>query len=226
MSIITLTTDYGNKDYFVSSLKAKLISNIDITNIVDISHEISPFNLTEAGYVLEGAFNNFPKGTIHLVMVGSSPQEGGEYICLKSNGQYFLGTNNGLITSVLREEKITGARTLDIRGINSDDEKEILADYGGKEDALIKKAKTKDEKALDALADLRNLEMQKTKDLRELNRKTEDFDDALDQSIEDIEALFDKKDRKAFDKAIEAENEIQKKLREAHTKAVDKLKKD
>ena len=63
MSIITLTTDYGNKDYFVSSLKAKLISNINITNIVDISHEISPFNLTEAGYVLEGAFNNFPKGT-------------------------------------------------------------------------------------------------------------------------------------------------------------------
>ena len=71
MSIITLTTDYGNKDYFVSSLKAKLISNIDITNIVDISHEISPFNLTEAGYVLEGAFNNFPKGTIHILSVDS-----------------------------------------------------------------------------------------------------------------------------------------------------------
>jgi len=106
------------------------------------------------------------------------------------------------------------------------DEKDILADYGGKEDALIKKAKTKDEKALDALADLRNLQMQKSKDLRELGRKTEDFDDALDQSIEDIEALFDKKDRKAFDKAIEAEDEIQTKLSEAHTKAVDKLKKD
>ena len=106
------------------------------------------------------------------------------------------------------------------------DEKDILADYGGKEDALIKKAKTKDEKALDALADLRNLQMQKSKDLRELGRKTEDFDDALDQSIEDIEALFDEKDRKAFDKAIEAENEIQTKLREAHTKAVGKLKKN
>ena len=59
------------------------------------------------------------------------------------------------------------------------DEKEILADYGGKEASLIKKAKTKDEKALDALADLRNLEMQRTKDLRELDRKTEDFDKAL-----------------------------------------------
>ena len=44
MAIITLTTDYGNKDYSVSSLKAKLISNIDNIKIVDISHDISPFN--------------------------------------------------------------------------------------------------------------------------------------------------------------------------------------
>ena len=61
MAIITLTTDYGNKDYYVSSLKAKLISNIENVNIVDISHNISPFNLAEAGYVLQGAFEEFPK---------------------------------------------------------------------------------------------------------------------------------------------------------------------
>ena len=52
MSIITLTTDYGNKDYFVSSLKAKIVSEIDSAEIIDISHNISPFNLTESGYIL------------------------------------------------------------------------------------------------------------------------------------------------------------------------------
>ena len=51
MSIITLTTDYGNKDYFVSSLKAKIVSEIESGEIIDISHNISPFNLTEAGYI-------------------------------------------------------------------------------------------------------------------------------------------------------------------------------
>ena len=40
MSIITLTTDYGNKDYFVSSLKAKIVSEIDSVEIIDISHNI------------------------------------------------------------------------------------------------------------------------------------------------------------------------------------------
>ena len=53
------------------ALKAKLISNIDNIKIVDISHDISPFNLSEAGYVLEGAFRDFPKGTIHILSVDS-----------------------------------------------------------------------------------------------------------------------------------------------------------
>ena len=106
------------------------------------------------------------------------------------------------------------------------DEKEILADYGGKEDALIKKAKTKDEKALDALADLRNLQMQRSKDLSELGRKTEDFDRALGNSISDIESINEAKDLKAWTKAIAAENKIQSDLGEAHGKAVGKLKKD
>ena len=106
------------------------------------------------------------------------------------------------------------------------DEKEILADYGGKEETLIKKAKTKDEKALDALADLRNLQMQKSKDLRELGRKTEDFDNALSRSISDINRINEAKDLKAWTKAIAAEDKIQDDLGEAHEKAEGKLKKD
>ena len=117
----------------------------------------------------------------------------------------------------------------DVLAVETDfaaDKKEILADYGGKEETLMKKAKTKDEKALDALADLRNLEMKYNQDLRELKRETEDFDEALEQSIDDINELNEEKDLKAFTKAIEAEDDIQAKLLEAHNKAVEKLKKD
>ncbi|MDB2408626.1 hypothetical protein N9W09_02440 [Crocinitomicaceae bacterium] len=106
------------------------------------------------------------------------------------------------------------------------DEKEILADYGGKEASLIKKAKTKDEKALDALADLRNLQMQKSKDLDELERKTEDFDNALKESISDIKKINEAKDLTKWTEAIAAEDKIQGDLETAHTTAVGKLKKD
>ena len=56
MSIITLTTDYGNKDYSVSELKAKIYNEISDVRIVDVSHNISPFNLTEAAYIIKSAY--------------------------------------------------------------------------------------------------------------------------------------------------------------------------
>ena len=105
-------------------------------------------------------------------------------------------------------------------------QKEILADYGGKESTLMKKAKTKDEKALDALADLRNLELGKRRDMDALSRKYEDSHRALSQSIRDINQLNDSKDLKDWSKSIEAEEKIQSDLADKHYKAVDKLRKD
>ena len=105
-------------------------------------------------------------------------------------------------------------------------QKEILADFGGKESTLMNKAKTKDEKALDALADLRNLELGKRRDMDALSRKYEDSHRALSQSIRDINQLNDSKDLKDWNKAIEAEEKIQSDLADKHYKAVDKLRKD
>jgi len=105
MSIITLTTDYGNKDYFVSSLKAKLISDINEINIIDISHKISPFNLSEAGYVLEGAFNNFPRGTIHILSVDSELTPENKHIAIMYDGCYFIGADNGVFSLIFKDKK-------------------------------------------------------------------------------------------------------------------------
>ncbi len=105
MSIITLTTDYGNKDYYVSSLKAKLISNIENVNIVDISHDISPFNLAEAGYVLQGAFEEFPKGTIHILSVDSELTPENKHVVIKYNNCFFVGADNGVFSLIFRDTR-------------------------------------------------------------------------------------------------------------------------
>ena len=105
-------------------------------------------------------------------------------------------------------------------------QKEILADYGGEESTLMKKAKTKDEKALDALADLRNLEISKYSEIEALGRKQEEIRRVLRASISDIRQLNDVKDLKTWNEAIEAEEETQRNLRDKHYKAVDKLRKD
>jgi len=105
MSIITLTTDYGSKDYYVSSLKAKLISNIENVNIVDISHDISPFNLAEAGYVLQGAFEEFPKGTIHILSVDSELTPENKHVVIKYNNCFFIGADNGVFSLIFRDTR-------------------------------------------------------------------------------------------------------------------------
>ena len=103
MSIITLTTDYGNKDYFVSSLKAKIVSEIESGEIIDISHNISPFNLTEAGYILEGAYREFPKGTIHLLCVDSELTPENKHIVIKYEDSFFIGADNGVFSLIFKD---------------------------------------------------------------------------------------------------------------------------
>jgi len=56
MSIITLTTDFGIKDHFVGAVKGTIYSELPNAKIVDITHQISPFNITETAYILRNAY--------------------------------------------------------------------------------------------------------------------------------------------------------------------------
>ena len=69
MSIITLTSDLGNKDYYLPSLKANILSQIDNVNIVDISHEIDHFNILQGAFVLKNCYKDFPRDTVHIIAI-------------------------------------------------------------------------------------------------------------------------------------------------------------
>ena len=105
MSIITLTTDYGNKDYSVSELKAKIYNEISDVRIVDISHNISPFNLTEAAYIIRSAYKHFPKGSIHIIGVESDLTPENAHIAMKFDDNYFIGANNGVFSMIIDDFK-------------------------------------------------------------------------------------------------------------------------
>ncbi|MGB1448475.1 MAG: SAM hydrolase/SAM-dependent halogenase family protein [Flavobacteriaceae bacterium] len=103
MSIITLTTDFGHKDYFVAATKAALLQEAPNATILDITHEISPFNHTEAAYILKNAYKNFPKGSIHIVGVDSELSPENNHIAMLFDGHYFIGANNGIFSLILEE---------------------------------------------------------------------------------------------------------------------------
>ncbi len=105
MSIITLTTDYGNKDYSVSELKAKIYNEITDVRIVDISHNISPFNLTEAAYIIKSAYRHFPKGSIHIIGIESDLTPENAHIAMKFDDNYFIGADNGVFSMIIGDFK-------------------------------------------------------------------------------------------------------------------------
>lgn len=109
MPIITLTTDFGEKDHFVGAVKGAIYSEMEDAKVVDISHSISPFHLHEAAYIIQNAYKSFPQGSIHVIGVDSELNPENRHIAVLMDGHYFICADNGIIsmlTSEIRPEKM------------------------------------------------------------------------------------------------------------------------
>ncbi|MGD8878030.1 MAG: SAM-dependent chlorinase/fluorinase, partial [Syntrophobacterales bacterium] len=94
--IVTLLTDFGSRDPYVAAVKGVLLSINPALTIVDITHETSPQNIREAGFILASAYRHFPQGTLHLAVV--DPGVGGERrgLAAATERYLFVGPDNGL----------------------------------------------------------------------------------------------------------------------------------
>ena len=103
MPLLTLTSDIGQQDFLVGAVKGQLLqANKDLT-IVDITHQLSPFNYPQAAYVCRNAIKNFPEGTFHLVLVNLFDERPEHMLLAEHNGQFIGCADNGLLTMVLEE---------------------------------------------------------------------------------------------------------------------------
>ena len=105
MAIITITSDLGNKDSYLASVKGSIYSQLESAKIVDITNNITPFNIQQAAYVLRNCFKDFPQGTIHIISIDDELTSKNEHLAVKANGHYFIGTDNGLFSLLLNEVK-------------------------------------------------------------------------------------------------------------------------
>ena len=99
MPIVTLTTDFGLFDNYVALLKGALLRQSPNLQIVDISHNVRPYDIVQGAFVLKNTYPSFPVGTIHIITVNNSP-EGMSLICLQHEGQIFIGPDNGIFSLV------------------------------------------------------------------------------------------------------------------------------
>ena len=108
-SIITLTTDFGIKDHFLGSVKGALYLNIPDVKIVDISNNISPFNIIEAAYIIENSYKSFPKNSIHIIGVDSEFTPEKKHLAVYLDEHYFICADNGILSLLFN--KITVSYT-------------------------------------------------------------------------------------------------------------------
>lgn len=105
MPIITLTTDFGLKDHAVGAVKGAILSELKGALIVDISHNVSQFHITEAAYIIKNAYRSFPKGTIHLIGVDSEITPENKHLAIMLDDHYFVCANNGIMSLIASEIK-------------------------------------------------------------------------------------------------------------------------
>ncbi|WP_417875191.1 SAM hydrolase/SAM-dependent halogenase family protein [Xanthomarina gelatinilytica] len=103
MPIITLTTDFGEKDHFAGAVKGAIYTELPEIKIVDISHSVSPFNIPEAAYIIQNAYSSFPKGTIHIIGIDSEMNIENKHMAMKLDDHYFICANNGIMSMICAE---------------------------------------------------------------------------------------------------------------------------
>ncbi len=103
MPLLTLTSDIGQQDFLVGAIKGQLLLTNKDFSIVDISHQLSPFNYAQAAYVCRNAMKNFPPGTFHLILVNLFDEKPEHMLLAEHNGHFIGCADNGLLTMILEE---------------------------------------------------------------------------------------------------------------------------
>lgn len=96
MKFITLTTDFGEKDYSAGAVKGAIYNLVPDARIVDISHSITPFDILQTAFVLKNAYVHFPKGSIHIIGVDAERTPEKNHLIMQFDGHFFIGADNGI----------------------------------------------------------------------------------------------------------------------------------
>ncbi|MBF0289270.1 MAG: SAM-dependent chlorinase/fluorinase [SAR324 cluster bacterium] len=100
---ITLITDFGTQDGYVGAMKGKIVSISPTSDIIDVTHDISPQSVLQAAYCLSRSVPHFPPGTIHVVVVDPGVGSARPAILVKTCSSWLIGPDNGVFSILLEK---------------------------------------------------------------------------------------------------------------------------
>lgn len=110
---ITLLTDFGTRDHYVAVMKGVIVRICPDTNVIDISHDVEPFQIGQGAYLLSQAWRWFPFGTVHVAVVDPGVGSRRRPITAQAEGHTFVLPDNGLLSLI-------GASEPTVREISDD----------------------------------------------------------------------------------------------------------
>ncbi len=112
--MIAFLTDWSYKSYYVGVAKAVMKRINPSAEIIDITHEIAPYDVRMAAHVLLRASFDFPEGTIFVAVVDYGVGTARKAICVRTrNDHFYIGPDNGIFTFVADYYKVKQVRELD-----------------------------------------------------------------------------------------------------------------
>src|SRR5690242_13168646 len=113
LPIITLITDFGDRDSYVGAMKGVLLTILPHARIVDVTHQVEPQNIRQAAATLSEVYPFFPVHTVHLVVVDPGVGSSRNPIAVETSHGKFVAPDNGVLTYVLQNEPEWKAVRLD-----------------------------------------------------------------------------------------------------------------
>jgi S-adenosylmethionine hydrolase len=111
--VITLLTDFGDRDSFVASMKGVILTINPHATLVDLSHHVPPHSVEDAAYLLNSCYRYFPEGTVHVAVVDPGVGSARRPLIAKSGHYFFLAPDNGLLTHILADSSEIEVREIE-----------------------------------------------------------------------------------------------------------------
>jgi S-adenosyl-L-methionine hydrolase (adenosine-forming) len=122
ISVITLLTDFGDRDYFVASMKGVILGINPQARIVDLSHAVTPHQVEEAAYLVKAAYKYFPDGTVHVAVVDPGVGSTRRPLLVTTSRHFFVAPDNGLLSFIYQEETGIEVRQIENKQYRLDSE--------------------------------------------------------------------------------------------------------
>ena len=107
--MITLLSDWKLRDPYVGIFKGQLLEKMPNAQIVDITHHLELFNLSQTAFMAKNSYPFFPEKSLHIILCGLTFSTETKPVLLHHNGHFFLGEDTGVFSMMFGQGNVQEA---------------------------------------------------------------------------------------------------------------------